>query len=40
MNENMINLHMNLFGKTLYILGTYPIRVYESALVKEDFYGK
>jgi hypothetical protein len=39
-NENMIQLHMNLFGKKLCILGIYAISEDESTLVKEDFLGK
>jgi hypothetical protein len=30
---------MNLFGKRICILGIYPIRGDENALVKEDFFG-
>jgi hypothetical protein len=39
-NENMIKLHMNLFGKKLCILRIYAISEDESILVKEDFFGK
>ena len=39
-NENMIKLHMNLFGKKLCILGIYAINDIENAVVKEDFLGK
>ena len=39
-SENMINLHMNLFGKKLCILGIYPISDDEITLVKEDFWGE
>jgi len=39
-NENMIKLHMNLFGKKLCILGIYAINDDENAVVKEDFLGK
>jgi len=39
-NENMIKLHMNLFGKKLCILGIYAIRDDKNAVVKEDFLGK
>jgi len=37
LNENMIKLHMNLFGKKLCILGIYAISDDENALVKEYF---
>jgi hypothetical protein len=40
LNENMIKVHMNLFGKNLCILGIYAISDDENALVKEDFVGK
>ena len=36
----MINVHMNLFGKELCILGIYAISDDENALGKEDFLGK
>ena len=39
-NENMIKLHTNLFGKKLRILGIYAISGDENALVKDDFGGK
>ena len=39
-NENMIKLHMNLFGKKLCILGIYAISEDENISVKEDFFGK
>ena len=39
-NENMIKVHTNLFGKKLSILGIYAISDDENALVKEDFFGK
>jgi hypothetical protein len=39
-NENMIKLHMNLFGKKLCILGIYAISDDVNAVVKEDFWGK
>jgi hypothetical protein len=38
-NENMIKLHMNLFGEKLCILGIYAISDDENVLVKEDFLG-
>jgi hypothetical protein len=38
MNINMINLHMNLCGKKLCILGINGISVDENALVKEVFW--
>ena len=37
-NENMIKLHMNLFGKKLCILGIHAINDDENAVVKEDFW--
>jgi len=37
-NENMIKLHMNLFGKKLCILGIYAISDDENAVVKDDFF--
>jgi hypothetical protein len=40
LNENMIKIYMNLFGKKLCILGIYAISDDENALVKEDFFGK
>ena len=39
-NENMIKLHMNLFGKKLCILGIYAISEDENISVKEDFLGE
>ena len=39
-NENMIKLNMNSFGKKLCILGIYAISGDENAVVKEDFWGK
>ena len=39
-NENMIKLHMNLFGKKLSILRMYAISDDEHAVVKEDFFWK
>jgi len=39
-NENMIKLHMNLFGKKLCILGIYAISDDKNAAVKEDIFGK
>jgi hypothetical protein len=39
-NENMIKLYMNLFGKKMCILGIYAISDDENAVVKEDFWGK
>jgi hypothetical protein len=39
-NENKIKLHMNLFGKNLCILGIYEISDDETAVVKEDIFGK
>jgi endonuclease/exonuclease/phosphatase (EEP) superfamily protein YafD len=39
-NENMIVLHMNMFGKKLCILGIYAISDDENVLRKEDFLGK
>jgi len=36
----MINLHTNLFGKELCILGIHAISDDENAVVKEDFLGK
>ena len=39
-NENMIKLHMNLFGKKLTILRMYAISDDEHAVVKEDFCWK
>ena len=38
-NENMIKLRMNLFGKKLCILGICAISDDENAVVKEDFLG-
>ena len=38
-NGSMINLHMNLFGKKLCILGIYAISEDENILVKRDFWG-
>ena len=40
LNENMIKICMNLFGKMLSILGIYAISDDENALVKDDFFGK
>jgi hypothetical protein len=40
LNENMIKIHTNLFGKKLHILGIYAISDDKNALVKEDFWGK
>jgi len=40
LNENMIKINMNLFGKKLCILGIYAISDDENALVKEEFWGK
>jgi hypothetical protein len=37
-NENMIKLHVNVFGKNLRILGIYAISDDENVLVKEDFF--
>jgi exonuclease III len=39
-NENMIKLHMNLFGKKLCVLGIYAISDDKNVLVKEDFFGE
>jgi hypothetical protein len=39
-NENMIKLHMNLFGKKLCILEIYALSDDVNAVVKEDFWGK
>jgi len=39
-NENMIKLHMSLFGKKLCILEIYAISDDENVLVKEYFWGK
>ena len=39
-NENMINLHVNMFGKKLCILGIHAISDDENILIKEDFWGK
>jgi len=39
-NENMIKLHMNLFGEKLCILGIHAISSDENAVVKEEFWGK
>ena len=39
-NENMIKLNMNLFGKKLCILGICAISDDENAVVKEDFWGE
>jgi hypothetical protein len=36
--ENMIKLHMNLFGKKICILGIYAISEDENAVVEEDFF--
>ena len=38
-NESMIKLHMNLFGKKLSILRMYAVSDDEHAVVKEDFFG-
>jgi len=38
LNENMIKIYMNLFGKKLCILGIYAISDDENALVKDDFF--
>jgi len=40
LNENMIKVHMNLFGKKLCILGVYAISDDKNALVKEYFFGE
>jgi len=37
-NENMIKLHMNLFGKKLCILGIYAISDDKNDVVKDDFF--
>jgi hypothetical protein len=37
-NENMIKLNMNLFGKKLCILGIYAKKKKKNAVEKEDFF--
>ena len=40
LNENVIQIHMNLFGRKLCILEIYTISDDKNALVKEDFWGE
>ena len=40
LNENVIQIHMNLFGRKLCILEIYTISDDENALVKEDCWGE